>query len=102
MDREATKIHPVAKALALQALEIIIGFVGHLSVQNLHGVEAHLGGQVEASLDTSQVLLSKLPKGISGHGNAVASVAGAFLALASFGARFLSSNSRSDRGPQPE
>src|SRR5438552_3722607 len=40
-------------------------------MQELHGVEAHLSGQVDAGFKTSVLLVLKLPKGIGGEGNAI-------------------------------
>src|SRR5207244_12567731 len=92
MDREAARIHPVTEALPLQAREIIVGFVGHLLVQDLHGIESHLGGEVDASFDASEVVISELPKGIGGNGDAIGTMTGAFRG---FGARlFVLSRSR--------
>ena len=45
---------PLTKAARLSFCSARVALVGHLPVQDLDGVEAHLGGEVDALLDVAQ------------------------------------------------
>ena len=57
-----------------QPLQVVVGFVLHLAMQNLDAIETHFGGQVDTGLDIPQGSIAKLPEGVRGNDDTIGSL----------------------------
>jgi hypothetical protein len=77
MRREAAQVQPLPEGPALEPLQVVVGLVLHLAVQDLHAVEAQLGSQVDAGFEVAEIGMAKLPEGIGRDGQAGTASGGA-------------------------
>ena len=71
MGGEAAQVQAEQESPALEPLEVVVAFLLHLAVQDLHAVKAHFSSQVDTGLDAAQLLVAELPVRVSGDSDAV-------------------------------
>jgi hypothetical protein len=85
MGRETAEVQTVDERPSFEALQVVVGLVLHLPVQDFESVEPHLGGKIDAQLDVAVAGIAELPERVGGDHDAIAALARGFRLVGSPG-----------------